>query len=152
MATLDLGLDSFFASAIIGFRSLARRHSFIVLAVSFGLCDFGATLVGSQWVHDLAQPPALAIYLGCVLLLALAARGERSGLIFGLPFLLSIDNLCCAREAAFAPAIGLSSCALALAGLSLGAVGYDLLQRLRKQGNGVGIASCWYTSRHARRV
>jgi len=80
---------------------------------------------GSLWLQRSAEPPALAIYLICVLLLASSTRARRA-LLYCLPVLLSVDNLFGGVPASLAPAVGESSALMALLGLSLAAVGRDL--------------------------
>jgi hypothetical protein len=67
------------------------------------------------------EPPALAVYLCCAALLGLAARYWRP-LVFGLPILMSLDNLVGGGTLEDAFANGMSSAALALLGLSAGAI------------------------------
>jgi hypothetical protein len=122
-SVVGLGCDSFLAGVAIGCYALSRRERF-GFAIAFGACDAAATFAGSLWPHRLAEPPALAIYLICVWLLASAARTHRV-LLYCLPVLLSVDNLFGGVPASMAPALGGSSAAVALLGLSLAALGRD---------------------------
>src|ERR1700735_2837282 len=60
------------------------------LALAFGLCDAAASLLGPAL--PLPEPPAFALYLGAAFLLGLAAV-RRRGLLYGVPVLLSLDDL-----------------------------------------------------------
>lgn len=123
-SVVGLGFDSFLAGLVIGSYALSSRDRFRI-AIMFGACDAAATLVGSLWLHRSAEPPALAVYLICVLLLASSTRARRA-LLYCLPALLSVDNLFGGVPASLAPALGGSSALMALLGLSLAALGRDL--------------------------
>ena len=120
-SVVGLGLDSFLACLAIGCYALSRRER-LQFALAFGACDAAAALAGSVWPHRLPEPPTLAIYLICVLLLVSAARTSRT-LLYSLPVLLSVDNLFSGVPASMAPALGASSAVMALLGLSLAALG-----------------------------
>lgn len=117
---IGLGFDSFLASLVIGSYAWSGRER-LRLALAFGGCDAVAALVGQVWPHRFAEPPTLAIYLGCVFLLAVAARTSRI-VLYALPVLLSIDNLFSGGPASMVPALGASSALMALLGLSLTAL------------------------------
>jgi hypothetical protein len=112
-----LGLDSFLACLVIGAYGVSRAEAF-GLAATFGACDAAASLVGSIWPLQLPPLVAVGLYLMCPLLLVSAARSRRI-LLFGLPVLLSLDNLCSTTPAAMAPVLGAGSAAMALAGLRI---------------------------------
>jgi hypothetical protein len=110
-----LGLDSFLACLVIGAYGVSRAQA-LGLAATFGACDAAASLLGSIWPLQLPALVAVSVYLVCPLLLVSACRSRRI-LLFGLPVLLSLDNLCSMTPAAMAPMLGAGSAAMALAGL-----------------------------------
>lgn len=137
-----LGLDSFRVSLGLGTLPLrwARRLS---IALAFGLCDALALLAGSAlggaFVNLLSQP---AEYLGPVVLgsyglyLIYLARyradsaraDDKSWMLFGLPVVLSLDNLIAGIGVGLlgfsvitsTAVIALMSALMSLAGLQLG--------------------------------
>ena len=137
-----LALDSFAVSASVGAAGLSRsRH--VGLALSFGICDGLASLLGAMLgigLDDVADqglpwigPGTVAAYALYVLLLARLTRSAGSSLIgrwlvLGLPLCLSLDNLLTGGRlsALELPApvtamlFGLCSGLLAFAGLRLG--------------------------------
>jgi putative Mn2+ efflux pump MntP len=143
LAGLLLGLDSFFICLAIGTlpeRAVQRGG----LAVSFGMCDGLASLIGvlfgierlhswmgwSEWIG----PAAVAAYAGVVFYFAYRCHQAEAipdaarWFAFGLPMCLSLDNLvtvvdshASAWSALFGCAIiGFLSSGLAYAGLRLG--------------------------------
>jgi len=118
---VSFGFDSFLAGLAIGFCALSWRERFR-LAVTFGVCDAAATLLGSWWPHSFQGPLVLAVYLLCVLLLVPSAPTRRA-LFYALPVLLSVDNLFGGAPASAATALGAVSTAMALLGLNLAALG-----------------------------
>jgi len=87
------------------------------LAFAFGLCDGAASLIGPAL--PLPEPPAFALYLGAAFLLGLAAV-RRRGILYGVPVILSLDNLAGYLDAGDAILAGIASSALALLGLAIG--------------------------------
>jgi putative Mn2+ efflux pump MntP len=139
---LLLGFDSFLVSLALGAlpeRSVRRNQ----LALSFGLCDGAATLIGSvvaterlrsilDWSNWLG-PAAVACYGAYVLFLAWRCKNVSTQLAstrwiaFGLPLCLSVDNLITGLggQAAGAPiltaaAYGVISGGLAMFGMVVG--------------------------------
>lgn len=152
LLALALGLDSFRVSLGLGAADSARGVAGR-LACAFGVCDglafalgvlLGkslASLVGG-WVNPLG-PPALAAYALYVLWLARTKSDEGGAghwLAFGLPLVLSFDNLVVGAtlgglRISLVPAtvlVGTVSGLLALAGLVLGRRTVELL-RLRPE-------------------
>jgi hypothetical protein len=113
----SLGIDSFVASLVIGAYGVSRRDAWRC-AVAFGACDAAASLAGALWSPQIPEAAALGVYLLCPLLLVRASR-SRPLLLYGLPLLLSLDNLYGGTPAAMAPALGASSAVMALLGLGL---------------------------------
>jgi putative Mn2+ efflux pump MntP len=147
---LVLGFDSFLVCLALGTlpQASARRKQ---LALSFGLCDGAATLIGSVVATDRLRstldgsnwlgPAAVACYGAYVLFLAWRAQNVSTKLAstrwiaFGLPLCLSVDNLVTglggqAAEAPFLTAVvyGVISGGLALLGLVAGS---SLVSRTR---------------------
>jgi hypothetical protein len=120
---VGLGYDSFLASLVIGSYALTWRDRFR-FAIAFGCCDAAAVLMASILPHRLPGPPAVAIYLACVFVLAVAARTSRT-VLYALPLLLSMDNLFSRAPASMAPVLGASSAVMALLGLSLAVWGRE---------------------------
>jgi hypothetical protein len=115
-----LGLDSFLACLVMGAFGVTRREAFGI-AAAFGACDAMASLVGSLWPLQIPPAAAVGAYLLCPILLISAARSKRT-LLYGLPILLSLDNLCSATPAAMAPWLGAGSAVMALVGLRVAAL------------------------------
>lgn len=115
-----LSVDSFIACLAIGASPLTRRE-IARLTAAFGICDACGTLLGSLIPHAIPSPPEFAIYLVCALMLGIASRYDRR-IVYTLPILLSIDNIFGGAPASLAPALGLSSAVMALAGLWLAGV------------------------------
>lgn len=112
-----LGLDSFLACLLVGALGLSN-HRALALAIAFGGCDAAASWIGALWpLHLPAFLPAAALAL-CVPMLAVTVRGKHV-LLFGLPLLLSLDNLCTALPARMVLPAGAASGAMALLGLHL---------------------------------
>jgi putative Mn2+ efflux pump MntP len=136
-----LALDSFAVSASVGAAGLSRsRH--LGLALSFGICDGLASLLGamlgislddiSDWLHWIG-PLAVAAYALYVLLLTKLTVSSRTSmnarwLVFGMPLCLSLDNFLTGGRLSglelpapvLAMLFGLCSGLLAFAGLRLG--------------------------------
>jgi len=123
ISLVGLGSDSFVASLVIGSYALTWRDRFRY-AIAFGCCDAAAVLMGPMLPHRVPGPPALAIYLACVLVLAVAARTRRT-VLYALPLLLSMDNLFSGAPPSMAPLLGASSAVMALLGLSLAVLGRE---------------------------
>ena len=117
-AAFALGFDSFLAGLAIGPIALSWRQRAWFVAL-FGVCDGGATLVGAAVPHLLPEPPIAALYLLGVMLVIQGARRSRAWL-YAMPVLFSLDNLAAGGSVADAPALALSSAAMAAAGLALG--------------------------------
>jgi hypothetical protein len=111
-----LGLDSFLACLISGCCGPSRREA-LGLAGAFGVCDAAASLFGSIWPLPVPPLAALGVYLVCPMMIC--ASGRRRTALYGLPILLSLDNLCTATPPAAAPLLGAGSALMALAGLRL---------------------------------
>ena len=126
-ATFLLGFDSFLAGLAIGpiVSSWSARAWLVGL---FGLCDGVATLLGAAGPHLVPEPPAAALYLLGVVLVILAARRSRAWL-YAMPVLFSLDNFAAAGPASDAPALAVSSAAMAALGLALGAFGRHAASR-----------------------
>jgi hypothetical protein len=126
-AAFLLGFDSFLAGLAIGpiLSSWSARAWIVGL---FGLCDGLALLLGTAGLHLVPEPPAAALYLLGVVLVILAARRSRAWL-YAMPVLFSLDNLAAAGSASDAPALAVSSSAMAAAGLALGALGRHAAHR-----------------------
>ncbi len=125
LTVAGLGIDTFLACLCIGAYGVSRREA-LGCAAAFGACDAAASLAGSMWALQIPHAAALAAYLICPILLVCAARTKRP-LLYGLPILLSLDNLCGGAPAAMAPALGAGSAVMALLGLSLAAFARDRL-------------------------
>jgi zinc transporter ZupT len=122
-SVLGFGLDSLLAGLIVGslLRSWRER---LGLSLAFGAFDAAAAFAGTVWLHRVPEPPALAVYLMCALLLAAAARYNRR-LLYLLPLALSTDNFF-SGAAGSALTLGVGSALLALLGLSLAAFGRSM--------------------------
>jgi hypothetical protein len=118
VATAFLASDSFVAALIVG-PFLQSWRGRVSLAFLFALCDGGATIIGASWGHALPTPLEIFLYLIAVPLIAFAARRSRRWL-FGMPALLSLDNLASALPGASAPVLALGSGIAAMVGLMLG--------------------------------
>lgn len=121
LIAFSLSFDSFLAGIVLGSIILCwRGRGWCV--VLFGVCDGLATLLGAAVPHQLPGPPTAALYLLGVVLIIQAARRSRAWL-YAMPFLLSLDNFAAGGTAADAPALALSSAAMAAVGLALGGLG-----------------------------
>jgi hypothetical protein len=127
LAAFLLGFDSFLAGLAIGpiLSSWSARAWIVGL---FGLCDSLASLLGTAAPHLVPELPAAALYLLGVVLVILAAQRSRAWL-YAMPVLFSLDNLAAAGSASDAPALAVSSSAMAAAGLALGALGRHAAHR-----------------------
>lgn len=119
LAIAGLGIDSFFACLVIGACGLSR-HEVLGWGLAFGACDAAASLLGAIWPLQISHAAALGIYSLCLLLLLWAAR-DRRVLLYGLPVVLSFDNLSGGTPALMAPALGAGSAVMAVWGLSVAA-------------------------------
>jgi putative Mn2+ efflux pump MntP len=128
LKAFSLGFDSFLAGIAIGpiILSWRARAWYVVM---FGVCDGVATLLGAALPHRLPEPQSAALYLVGVVLIIQGARRSRAWL-FVMPFLFSLDNLAAGGSAAEAPALALSSAAMAAAGLALSALGRQAVMTL----------------------
>ena len=138
---LTLGLDSFRVALALGLTQPSRGRR-LALAFAFGLCDGMATLAGfvlgavaaegtSAWADHLGSL-VLGLY-GAWMLIVDLVRGRAEEYasphweMFGLPVLLSLDNLVAgvglrllSFPAVFSAAVlGITSGLMALAGLTL---------------------------------
>lgn len=129
-SVLGFGLDSLLASLIVGSLLRSWRERF-GLALAFGVFDSAAALAGPLWPRHMPEPPALAVYLLCAILLAAGARYSRV-LFYLLPLALSIDNLF-GEAPASALTLGVGSALLSLLGLSLGAFGRSMFLASRAE-------------------
>lgn len=118
LTAFSLGLDSFLAGLAIG-PLLPSRTGRLWCAAAFGVCDGLASWLGALIPHRLPEPPDLALWLVCVMLLLAGARRGRMWL-FAVPVVLSLDNLAAGVPADLAPALALSSAVMAAAGIALG--------------------------------
>ena len=121
LAAFSLGFDSLLAGLAIGsiVPSWRGRAWFVLL---FGVCDGVATLLGAVVPHRIPEAPVVALYLLSVVLIILGARRSRAWLC-AMPVLFSLDNLAAGSPAADAPALALTSAAMAATGIALGALG-----------------------------
>jgi hypothetical protein len=115
---IALGSDGFLASLAIGTLAMPWRAR-VRLAAAFGVSDALGTWLGALLQHGLPEPPALAVWLVCSLILGVAARSSHR-ILYALPVLLGLDNLFAGTSPDLAPALGASSALMAMAGLSLG--------------------------------
>jgi hypothetical protein len=127
LAAFLLGFDSFLAGLAIGaiLSSWSARAWIVGL---FGLCDGLASLLGAAAPYFVPEPPAAALYVLGVVLVILAARRSRAWL-YAMPILFSLDNVAGGALASDAPALAVSSAAMAAAGLALGAPGRHAASR-----------------------
>jgi hypothetical protein len=123
-----LGFDSFLGGLAIGpiVSSWRGRAVFVLL---FGVCDGVASLLGAAVPHLVPTPPDAALYLIAVVVIIQGARRSRAWL-YAMPVLFSIDNLAAGNAVSDAPALALSSAAMAAAGIALGAFGRRMIIRL----------------------
>jgi len=120
-SVLALGSDSFVAGTVMG--TWVSRRERMRLAAAFGAWDAAAALLGS-----FCQPrpmTAIATWAICGLVFSRSISSERRWL-YGIPVLLSLDNLFAgvtanAASGVSASMLGLSSFAMAFAGLLVGA-------------------------------
>jgi hypothetical protein len=112
-----LGFDSFLACTLIGTRSLAPRR-LILIPLAFGTCDAVAAMLGSLWIHRAVQVPEIALF---ALFLGTWFLVTSRRLPYAAALLFSFDNFLAATPTTIAPALALSSAAMALFGLALGA-------------------------------
>lgn len=112
-----LSLDSFVASSLLGAGRLGWRQR-LVLALSFGMCDGLAAMLGTLGPQLVAALAALELCsVGTFLLFCTALRKRW---IYALPVLLSLDNLFAANPRSPAFALGLTSASMALIGFFVG--------------------------------
>ncbi|WP_428374698.1 hypothetical protein [Lichenicoccus sp.] len=129
---ISLGLDSFAACLAAGLLPAERRVGFRLPAL-FGCCDAGATLLGDAIPHRVLLLPDSATYLGCAVLLGLAARRSRS-VLYALPVLLGLDDFLAPVEAdplGTALLHGATSFVMALAGFGVSVMLRRACNRLR---------------------
>jgi hypothetical protein len=119
---LVLGADSGLFCLAMGPLALSHNDR-IRLALAFGICDAAASVFGLRLQYStLPRLPEFWLYLGCAVVLGLAARRNRS-FLYGVPVLLSLDNLTTGLPIGPAIAAGICSSTLAAIGLFAGAVG-----------------------------
>jgi len=140
---LFLGLDSLRASLALAAAGLVRAQPFR-LAVSFGICDATASLVGLALGASLLEPArgfldglGPLVLAGCAVYVVLGRPRARGGsdrdpwaTLAGVPLALSLDNLIVGAAlgvhgipiAAAALVLGATSALLSLVGFALGRV------------------------------
>jgi hypothetical protein len=101
--------------------------------MAFGLCDGLSTVLGAVAPHLAPDLPLAMVYALAVAVIIKAASQSRAWL-YGMPILLSLDNLTAGRPASDAVALALSSAAMAGLGLTLGGLGRRLAIRLAVAG------------------
>jgi hypothetical protein len=123
-----LSLDSGLCCFAIGTQTLSRRER-AGLVLAFGLCDMAASLAGPALASGLPEPPEFLLYALGAAMLGGACRYKRK-LLYGLPLLLSIDNLMVgAGTPGAALNLGVASALWAVAGLGMGKIVSTLWSR-----------------------
>ncbi|CAD6514450.1 hypothetical protein ACFQ3P_04610 [Paraburkholderia sabiae] len=117
LEALQYGWDSLFAGAVLGF-AISRWRGRLAMAVLFGVCDGGATLLGDVVSHRAIDMPDAAPFIFLFIVLALAIRGRRNWLWMS-PLLFSVDNFFSMAPPGDVPWLTCSSAFLAWTGLSL---------------------------------
>ena len=127
-----LSSDSFIAGLMIG-SIIEHPRERVWFALSFGICDGAASLLGALVPRMAPDLPDLVLYLICVVFFVQGARRNRHWLL-AIPVVLGIDNFAAGTPASQAPILALYSMLMAFAGLALGRLGHRPVMRIFSPG------------------
>lgn len=144
MLACVLSMDTLIVSITLGTLGLSRpvkRNLVLLFSFCDGVASLAAWFVGAFWLRDFdavfgrLEVAALCLYAALVIALGWSARGtglwQRSArLFYGLPFLLSLDNLATGFSfdkrniplSLFVVTVGLASGSMSILGLRIGSV------------------------------